>query len=238
MGIKHHVNEEFFEKWSPIMAYVLGYYYADGSLENAPYLRGKYVRVSSVDESTIIKIRNWLSSEHNIRKDVRGFPRKDRYLLRIGSHVLYDSLISRGVEPNKSKTMVLPQIPGEFLSHFVRGYFDGDGCVHLWRSKGKNETIIVRKLSVIFTSGSKIFLLELGKLLQKRLALRQRAVYDSQRAYQLRYSTKDSIQLFKFMYYSAEQEVFLKRKVDIFKEYFLLRQINATEEVQKILKRI
>ncbi len=219
------------------MVYVLGYYYADGSMEDASYLRGKYIRVTSTDELTIIKIRKWLSSEHTIRKDIRPLPRKDRYLLRIGSHVLYDSLLRCGVEPNKSKTMRFPSIPSGFLSHFVRGYFDGDGCVNLWRSMGKNNTLIVRKLSVIFTSGSKMFLSELGRQLKERLVLKQGAVYDSQRAYQLRYSTKDSIQIFKFMYSFAGPDVYLKRKVDIFRQYFSLRPVNADKEVKKILRR-
>jgi len=66
MGIKYKVNENFFKEWSPIMAYVLGYWYADGSLEDASYLRGKYIRVTSIDKSTIEKIRDWLDSEHAI----------------------------------------------------------------------------------------------------------------------------------------------------------------------------
>lgn len=45
MGIKYKVNEDFFNEWSHKMAYILGCYYADGSLEDATYLRGKYIRM-------------------------------------------------------------------------------------------------------------------------------------------------------------------------------------------------
>lgn len=48
------------------MAYVLGYLYADGSLENAHYLRGKYIRVTSIDRKSIDNIRKSLKSEHRI----------------------------------------------------------------------------------------------------------------------------------------------------------------------------
>ncbi len=107
MGIKYKVDEKFFKDWRPEMAYVLGYFYADGSLEDASYLRGKYVRVSSTDKSTILEIRNWLKSEHKIvilnkRED---YKRKTQYLLRIGSHSLYESLINLGLHPNKSLTI-------------------------------------------------------------------------------------------------------------------------------------
>lgn len=48
------------------MAYVLGYLYADGSLEDASYLRGKYLRVTSSEEVNIQKIRKCLKSEHTV----------------------------------------------------------------------------------------------------------------------------------------------------------------------------
>ena len=66
MGVKYRVNEAFFDSWTQEMAYVLGYFYADGSLEDASYLRGKYVRVSSVEKYSILRIKKWLSSEHTI----------------------------------------------------------------------------------------------------------------------------------------------------------------------------
>ncbi len=65
MGIKYSVNERFFEEWNSTMAYVLGYFYADGSMY--PSARGKYVLVTSIDESTIKKIKKWLDSKHTIR---------------------------------------------------------------------------------------------------------------------------------------------------------------------------
>ena len=130
MGIKYQADENFFKAWSPDMAYTLGYLYADGSLEDASYLRGKYMRVTSTDKSTIMKIRQWLKSEHSIVTMKPNWPNgKLRYLLRIGSHKLYDTLICLGLYPNKSLTVRFPKVPKKYLRHFVRGYFDGDGCV-------------------------------------------------------------------------------------------------------------
>jgi hypothetical protein len=49
MGIKYKVDSNFFKTWTPSMAYILGFITADGSLENAAYLRGKYLRICSSD---------------------------------------------------------------------------------------------------------------------------------------------------------------------------------------------
>lgn len=207
------------------MAYVLGYLYADGSLEDASYLRGKYVRVSSTDRQTIVKIKRWLGSAHTIvsqgPSNLRG---KDRFLLRIGNQKLYTSLIKKGLYPNKSLTICLPKVPKDSLAHFVRGYFDGDGCVYLYTTKGKKVKWVIRKLSVIFTSGSFDFLHKLCNTLQRKLRLKQTKVYRGTRAYQLRYSTYDSVKLFEFMYKTYPSHTYLPRKLHTFSRFFKLRQ--------------
>ena len=237
MGIKYKVNEEFFDKWGFTMAYVLGFLYADGSLENASYLRGKYIRVASTDKDIVFKIREWLNSEHTIitiKPNQQN--RRRQYFLRIGSHKLYDSLSRLGLYPCKSLTIRLPDIPKKYLNDFIRGYFDGDGCVYLELSKGKKQKIIIKRLSVIFTSGSKIFLQELSSVLRKEVAVTQRKIYNSHRSFQLRYSTSDSIKLFKFLYRKTPQDAYLERKFRVFVEYFKKRPSRMDREVSNILK--
>ncbi|TSC91206.1 MAG: intein homing endonuclease-related protein [Parcubacteria group bacterium Licking1014_17] len=204
------------------MAYVLGYLYADGSLEDASYLRGKYLRVTSVDRDSIVRIRKWLESEHTIVVSKPPIGRI-RYLLRIGSHKIYDSLTKLGLYPNKSLTIKFPAIPDKYLSDFVRGYMDGDGCVSLYTKKGKKKDVIVKKLSVIFTSGSFDFLSSLCEILRRKLQLDQGNVYKCQRCFQLRYSTNDSIKLFPFLYRKNLKDLFFKRKFVVFSKYFKLR---------------
>jgi hypothetical protein len=236
MGIKYKVNESFFDEWSSGMAYVLGYLYADGSLEDASYLRGKYVRVTSVEKNIIVKIRKWLSSKHTIVKQKSLWKNgKLRYMLRIGSHKIYDSLVNLGLYPNKSLTIKFPEIPNNFLGDFIRGYLDGDGCVYLYRIKGKNGKLIIKKLSVIFTSGSKIFLEKLNLVLKRKIGVRQIKIYKGQRCFQLRYGTSDSIKVFKLLYGKAQKDFYFKRKLNVFLKYFRLRPVKVDKDIQSIL---
>ena len=237
MGIKYKVNEDFFKKWTPEMAYVLGYLYADGSLEDASYLRGKYVRVSSVEKENIIRIKNWLKSEHKIIETVPPIKsRKKKYLLRIGSHVLYNDLVRIGLCPNKSLTMQFPKIPKNLLRHFTRGYFDGDGCVMIQKSKGKRGQVLIKKLNIVFTSGSKKFLEKLAQELHKSLLTNQIKVYNGNRSYMLSYSTADSVQIFKFLYNNVRDNIFIKRKFDVFLNYFRLKPERVDRIIRKIMK--
>ncbi len=235
MGVKYSVNESFFNHWTPVMAYILGYWYADGSMYISA--RGKYIVVTSIDESTVLKIKNWLSSQHTVRVDKSTWPNgKLRFALRIGNAKLYDSLIHLGLHPNKSLTARMPKVPVKFLKDFIRGYFDGDGCVNLYRSKGISQKVILRKLSVIFTSGSKKFLEGLLLELRRVLELRQTKIYNSQRSFQLRFATKDSVTLFGFMYNNIHTDTLLHRKYQIFTNYFELRPQRIDKRVNSVLQ--
>lgn len=228
------------------MAYVLGYLYADGSMEDASYLRGKYIRVTSVDKENVLRIRHLLKSEHFIteRKPRWGkffgnkiYQSKKAYMLRIGSHKIYNSLIELGLYPKKSLTVTFPIIPPKFFSHFVRGYFDGDGCISLYRRPGKYGQQIMKKLSVIFTSGSYAFLEKLGFVLADRAGLKHYKVYNGwNRSFQLRYSTKDSIKIFKLIYNHTTSNLFLRRKFAIFKLYFSLQPRRIDNKISEILR--
>lgn len=228
MGIKYSVNEKFFAEWNEKMAYVLGYLYADGSLEDASYIRGKYVRVTSTDRDRVEVIRSLLKSGHTVVHEIQNYPRKTRFLLRIGNGELFDSLTRIGLTPHKSLTMKFPLVPNSYLGTFVRGYFDGDGCAHIDVVHGKPK-----RLLSIFTSGSKVFLKDLHRHLQEKIGVVGNGLYkhgSTVGTYQLRYSTRDSLRLFKLMYpRRLNGKLRLRRKYDIFRKYLGLRGISENE---------
>ncbi len=237
MGIKYKVNENFFKKWTQEMAYTLGYIYADGSLEDATYIRGKYLRVSSVEKNNIEKIKKWMDSEHTVSSITpKTKNSKTGYLLRIGSHELYNDLMKLGLYPNKSLTIKFPLIPKNYLSHFVRGYFDGDGCVRIDMKKGKKQSLILNKLCTVFTSGSKEFLLELAAQINKAIDTDLTKVYNGHHSFMLSYTTSDSVKIFKWMYGKVKGNAYLERKAMVYSRYFQLRPQRLDRKVKSILQ--
>lgn len=220
------------------MAYVLGFIYADGSLENALYLRGKYLRITSTDKEIIFSIKKWLHSEHKIIPKKSSSPNgKPCYFLRIGSHRIYDSLSKHGLYPNKSLTIKFPpHIPNKYLPDYTRGYFDGDGCISLSTKKGTNKPIITKKLTLSFTSGSKDFLEDLSLIISKNTNINLHKVYDSHNSFQLCYGTSDSIELFKFLYSNTDKGYYFQRKFDIFCNYFSLQPGRVDKKAKEILE--
>ncbi len=222
MGIKYNVNSDFFKRWSPKMAYVLGFVAADGSLEDASYLRGKYLRICSSDIEILEKIKMAMYSEHKIvtlkpkQILIRGksYVSKERYMLRIGDHEIYNDLIKLGVTPRKSKTILLPSVSLEFVAYFLRGYLDGDGCINLYERK--------KRLSVTFTSGSKLFLEELSKIIGLCLDVKIHNVFINNNAFQLKYSTREAVPLLKYIYSDIADRLYLERKYSEFLNFLQL----------------
>jgi hypothetical protein len=212
------------------MAYVLGYLYADGSLEDAYYLRGKYLRLTSTDKELVYLTKKALKSKHTIVVIPPDSPaRKVRYFLRIGSHKIYNDLSDLGLFPNKSLTMELPKIAPEFLPHFIRGYFDGDGHVAIVKNKKA-----LKRMIVVFISGSQNFLIALAHEMNLVLKLKIDKIYKGNRSFRLAYSTSDSVKIFKYIYKDAKG-VFLKRKFRVFKKFFIHYNKWADLEVVQIL---
>lgn len=236
MGIKYAVDETFFTKWSSDMAYVLGFWYADGSVEFAPAMRGKYIRVTCTDREIVESIKFAMRSAHTIVATSKGKRFKDVYLLRIGSAALFDQLVQLGVVERKSTVITLPEVPRQFLMHFVRGYFDGDGCVYLEKNKKKSN---YKRMTTVFTSGSKTFLQQLYTKLCEVDSFTESLKINCTRgectlAYQLRFSTRDSMRLYRLMYLNGLGDgLFLTRKRKIFEEYLEKRNItpDAFEDV-------
>lgn len=229
---KYKVNLDFFKKWTNEMAYVLGFLYADGNVgDSAKSSRTNYFSFSSKDKEIIEQIRLVMGSNHPIdRREPRLVKFSDGRLahagevfrLRIGSRRMFVDLLALGLIPRKSKVIDFPDVPKKYLGDFVRGYFDGDGCVHLRTGYDIIGGISIKQLSITFTSGSKEFLLELNDALNKKFSIKTRRTYESKRAYQLKFYTEESIQLFERMYENVKGELFLKRKFDIFCRYFIL----------------
>ena len=244
---RYKCNFDFFKKWTNEMAYVLGFLYADGAVIDAISSRTQYIQFNSTDKELLEKIKIALNSEHPIRvlpphltvHKNGTYKSAKSFILRIGSRRMFNDLIRLGVIPNKSKISIFPIVPVSYLNHFIRGYFDGDGCIFLQLAKGKKIKTIIKKLSVIFTSGSKIFLEGLNFNIRKVIDLRQDKVYNSHHSYQLRYSTSDSIQLFKFLYKTVHQKnIYLRRKFKIFLKYFLLRPLKIDKDIKNILENL
>jgi len=212
-------NEDFFKTWSPSMAYVLGFIVADGTL--TPTKRGGYfVEIVSTDKDILYRIRDAFESDLRIGEYRHKNPKwKKRYRLQIGSKEIFRDLESLGLTPKKSMTVRLPPVPREYFSSFLRGYFDGAGCVNVCTYQKQGHRGPSTVISSGFTSGSKYLLLDIRHTLLDYDIICGGTFYYN-RAYRLWFSIKDSKRLYAYMYQNIADGLFLLRKKEIFERYF------------------
>lgn len=138
------INEDFFEKIdSPEKAYVLGFFWADGNICK----KLKTIRfLNHPQEKEILdKISKLIFLEE---KEVVTDLKHNRVYLNICSKKMVKDLIDKGCTPRKSLTISFPSendVPIELQSHFLRGYFDGDGCIWLKNKKLLNLSLCISK---------------------------------------------------------------------------------------------
>lgn len=215
MPIYKKYNKDFFKKWSPNMAYILGFLYADGNIIKTK--RGThFVALQIKDKEILYKIRKVLDSNHKI-----GIKKKSKsitYRLQIGSKELFDDLSLVGLSPNKTKRIRLPKMPELFFGDFMRGYFDGDGGVWMGLNHIKSKSPSMT-LQVNFTSGSVEFLKDiLNRLKQSGIVGGSLYKVKSSKYGRLLFGAVDALKLYKIMY-NKPHKLFLKRKMLVFEKY-------------------
>ena len=125
---KKNYNEDYFEQIdTEDKAYFLGFIYADGSViyYNEKYRYKLVLKLHTKDNHILESLINYVDGEMDIWFDGQ------REMCEVGfsGKKMVIDLIKLGVTPNKTFTLKYPNIDEKLEKHFLRGYFDGDGCI-------------------------------------------------------------------------------------------------------------
>jgi len=132
----HDVN--FFSSINEKSLYWAGFIAADG---NVAQLGPKWCTLK-----INLAIKDLLHLE-NFKKDINSTApikilnrKKTSCALQINSTQIFNDLQKYNIVPNKTLSYTFPKwlIDHPLVNHFMRGYFDGDGCVHIRLGKNKN----------------------------------------------------------------------------------------------------
>lgn len=140
---KKDVNIAFFKVWGMEMAYTLGFICSDGYIH--PTLN------SFVIYNTDYDILNKMKAAMSAEKEIACYEKTKVYRLDISQKEIVKDLLKLGLTPAKSLTLKFPEVPNEYLSHFIRGYYDGNGYIQ-FKQTGNKPQITVR-----ISTGSKDF---------------------------------------------------------------------------------
>lgn len=218
---KRKFNDNFFDIIdTEDKAYWLGFLYADGCVR----IRNKnqYIISFAVKDKEIIeKFINSIEADFSVKTY------NEVHCVNLTSKIMFESLFKHGCIPNKSLVLKFPTtIKYELISHFVRGYFDGDGSVYYTNPKNNNKTKTIYKNISINICGTIEFLTELNSVLSLNCS-----IYKEKRrltnTYSLRLSgTNKCKKFYEFTYLNSN--LFLTRKKEKFENYFKERGSTTT----------
>ena len=117
---------EFFRVWAPEMAYVLGYWWADGCMRIKANTTAHQIEIASNDRDHLELIAQAIGGKYFLRK---VSPQANTYVISFCSKEMYQDIERLGGTSRKSRTIGFPDVPADLLPHFVRGVIDGDGTL-------------------------------------------------------------------------------------------------------------
>lgn len=149
---KYTLNELFFQEIdNEAKAYFLGLLYADGYNDSK---RSRVVlSLLDIDKEIIEIFKKEIQYDGPISFSNRKKKNpiwNNAYSISVCSNRLCKDLINLGCFNKKTLILNFPtneQVPNHLLRHFIRGYFDGDGCVGLYAKRKSSSISIVSTLN-------------------------------------------------------------------------------------------
>lgn len=212
---KYTINEHYFDIIdSKEKAYWLGFLAADGYVDQN---RGIIdISLQEEDKSHIQRFLKAIGSNKMPKERHSYFNNKDHkcYGVVVNSKIMTQRLLHYGLYANKSLTLSRPYsetIPRCWIKYWILGYFDGDGCLSIWNSKGS----VRYKMGFLGTKDVIDFIQEFfGTNKTVRLA------HNCKATYQFTYTETLTKQCLDYFYRDLDVlEFCLQRKYQKYKQY-------------------
>jgi hypothetical protein len=143
---KWFFDETFFQKRDDRVAYWMGFFMADGNLRGVGNTWTFSLALNSLDRH----IMECLCHDLNLPCDIlstRPYRETQQLVtLQLTHESLQDWLLPWGIVPRKSHNFAEPSIPIECYPSFLRGWFDGDGCIRIDKEAHQYTAVLAGNL--------------------------------------------------------------------------------------------
>lgn len=191
-------------------AYWLGFIYADGNISKLNgHKKSKYhfeLSLKETDKNHLYKFNIFMKHVNdNVKKKIIKLNDKIfiAYRWMISNKNLWEKLNSLGCTPQKSLTLIFPKkeifFNEELLIPFIRGYFDGDGCI----SYQCYKDICSARVSLVGTE-------DMLKNIANTFNFKKYRFNKKGNAYQIYFNAQDSFNFIEKIYNNAS--IYLDRK--------------------------
>lgn len=218
---KYTLNENIFETIdTEEKAYWLGFLFADGY--NHETKTCVALRLQAADKEILEKYKTFLGTNVPIYtfKRVTSVNKLHREYCEVNvcSPIFSEQLAKWGCKQGKTFNLHFPDIPEHLYRHFIRGFFDGDGCLSIRDRNNRRKKYGTSMNYQLCLYGLETILLPIQNILVKELDLTPTKLAISKKIKTLHYTGKQVVsKIMKYLYKDAT--VYLKRKHDTYLEY-------------------
>lgn len=206
-------------------AYFLGFFFADGFIHNSGNTCGF---TNHIKDDYIFK--KFSSLIYINDGDGFSYTKRGQAAFHIYSKKMCKDLEKFGLHKRKTFDLEFPPknlIPDNMMNHFIRGVFDGDGCICNYKNKSNNK--LLSHFSII---GTESLMGGINDILSA-VTERPKKLYTTKykNLVNIKHNAIDSIRLiYEYLYNNAT--MFLTRKLDKFESF--LKTVNP--HFQSVLK--
>ena len=249
----YNVNDNYFKIQSHNMAYILGLLATDGtnsSLTNIVKItlqerdshlleeikedesNGYYDHETKTDEEILYKIKEELRFEGPISHYVNSHG-CEYSRLRVCSHIIKQDLAHYGIIPQKTFTLTPPLFLDEqYFISYIRGYFDGDGCIWINYEKYSYNWYICGARKEVIEWIQQVLLNKYGIITS--LVTSTQTLSQGDPFYSIQVYKKETIlKLFEILY--IPNSIYMERKYKIMKNFYDIKstRLYSSSEEEK-----
>lgn len=223
----HSINDKYFDDIdTQEKAYWLGFIWADGSIsKTAARSSGpNRLRITQKwsERKHLERFRNEIGSDYSLKHIYQNRCYKENAELAqldVNCRPLCAALEQLGYGP-KNVRVHIPDINQSLLRHFMRGYFDGDGCLSIYTQQVRQYAVHKQEWSL---TGNAVLMAKIKDILSEQAGttptVRLKTYKRSPMTASLRYGKKaDIATLYEYLYENAT--VYLDPKHEKFVEFF------------------
>lgn len=206
-------NETIFDNIdSEEKAYWLGFIFADGYISSSKYTFE--LSLKGADKKHLDKFNDFMQHEDKNHVKLSNVKLNDKVFERcrwsVTNKHLWETLNNLGCTPKKSLTLQFPNLnifkTKDLVLHFIRGYFDGDGCF----SRTINAKTVSPNVSLL---GTYDFLFKISNIIKLKGHFLHDQKHD-QNTYSIYFSQSDTISFLNYIYKNAS--IYLERKYNLY----------------------
>lgn len=204
-------------------AYWLGFIFADGYISSSPLrenVKSIYLFELSLglkDQEHLEKFSKFMEYEKPLIVDTF------RCRFTLANKHLWTTLNNYGCTPNKSPTLKFPNISENLINHFIRGYFDGDGCI----TRHINSKTVTPRIEVL---GTMDVLKNILKYSDTEAVIEHDSRHSEETLF-LRWTKDQGVKFINYIY--SDSTIYLNRKYKLYQ--FFKNGSRSVEEFTELL---